>query len=622
MERDNDRTKGFSRRAAVLGACQVSLFGLLAGRMYFLQVVERQKYAMLAEENRINVRLLAPPRGRVFDRFGRELAASRQNYRALVIPEQTGSVEQTLDRLDTIIEIPDHQRRRILRDVARQRGFMPVTVAEDLSWEQFARINANLTDLAGVQPDVGESRFYPLGVSTAHVVGYVSAVSEAEQTGDPLLELPGFRVGKDGVEKVFDEVLRGAAGNSQVEVNAFGRVIRELRRNEGRPGGDVVLTIDADLQQAISRRLADESAACVIMDVETGEILVMVSTPGYDPNAFNRGLSGKAWRSLVQNPRAPLINKTIGGQYPPGSTFKMVVALAGLDAGLVTTEQTFFCNGSMNFGDHRFYCWRWRYGGHGSVNMRQSIEQSCDVYFYELARRVGPDRIAAMGRKLGLGVGFDLRLAGERAGLLPTTAWKQAVLGRPWLPGETLITGIGQGYVLTTPLQLAVMTARIANGEVAVNPRIVRGFKPPPPPAPLNLKPEHLAVVRAGMHDVMHGKRGTARDATLKHDVEYAGKTGTAQVKRISKAERARGVLKNEERPWEERDHGLFVAYVPAVQPRYAIALVIEHGGSGRDAALVSRDLIDMLLDRDPARRPAWSRLTEAPAAPDGTQAG
>jgi len=610
MDRDTERQKSFTRRVALLGAGQVALFGLLFGRMYFLQVVEREKYAMLADENRISVRLLAPQRGRVLDRFGEELANGRQNYRALIVPEQAESVEETLNRLGEIVDVPEAQRRRILRDVQRQRGFMPVTVAEDLSWEQFARVNASMAELPGVQPDVGQSRFYPQGVNTAHLVGYVSAVAEAELTGDPLLELPGFRIGKDGIERAYDRTLRGSAGNSQIEVNAFGRVIRELRRQDGHPGDDVVLTVDAHLQRAISQRLADESSACVVMDVESGDVLAMVSTPAYDPNAFNRGLSSKAWRSLIDNPRAPLTNKTISGQYPPGSTFKMVVALAALEHGVITPEQTVGCSGSMELGDHHFYCWRWRHGGHGATAMRAAIAQSCDVYFYEVARRLGIDRIAEMANRFGLGQSFGLELRGERTGLVPNSVWKRTALGRAWQQGETLITGIGQGYVLSTPLQLAVMTARLANGRLKVMPQLVRDPRGSVSPEPLRVRPEHLKVVQEGMFQVVHGPRGTARDAALSLDVQMAGKTGTSQVKRISKAERQRGVLKNEERPWRERDHGLFVAYAPVEAPRYALALIVEHGGSGHDAALVAKDVMDEVLKRDPVRRPAYSRIS------------
>lgn len=615
MDRDGARQKLFTRRAALLFGGKVALASVLFGRMYYLQVVSSDEYAMLAEENRINMRLLPPPRGRIIDRFGVELANNRQNYRVLLVPEQTESVEETLAKLAQIVDINE---RRILRDIARQRRFMPVTVAENLTWEAFSQINVNLPELPGVQPDVGETRFYPYGGEMAHVVGYVSAVSEKELTGDPLLELPGFRIGKNGVEKVQDIRLRGKAGVSRVEVNAYGRVIRELARTDGQPGHDVVLTVDRELQSFITNRLGEQSAGAVVMDVHNGDLLALVSTPTFDPNAFNLGLSGDAWRALSGNPRKPLSNKAIGGQYPPGSTFKMVVSLAALESGIIGAGHRAFCNGAMTLGSHKFHCWRWKYGGHGWVDMRQAIEQSCDVFFYDVARKIGVDRIAQMAQRLGLGVSHEIGLIGERDGLVPTKAWKQAELGKPWQGGETLITGIGQGYLLATPLQLAVMTSRMVNGGFAVAPRLIRPLDGSAPPAPsMGISQGALSMVMAGMSDVVNGKRGTARKFKLEGDVKMAGKTGTAQVVRISRAERARGVRKNKDKPWAERDHGLFVAYAPTENPRYAISVIIEHGGGGLAAAEVAHDIMVETLKRDPLRRPPVGSLAGGGAVPE-----
>lgn len=610
MERDGARHKVVSRRALLLGGGKIGLLSLLVGRMYYLQVLESDQYQMLAEENRININLLPPPRGRILDRFGQELASNRQNYRAVLVPERAKEIELTLDQLAVIFPINEHQRRRIMRDIARHKPFVPITVAENLTWEQFVRLNVLLPELPGVQPEVGESRFYPTTTHTAHLVGYVAAVSEKELTGDPLLELPGFRIGKSGVEKAFDETLRGRAGSSRVEVNAYGRIIRELARQDGEPGADVVLSIDAGLQEAISRRMEDESGSAVVMDIHSGEILSLVSTPAYDPNAFNLGLSGKAWRALVNHPRSPLINKAIAGQYPPGSTFKMIVALAGLEAGAITPQQRVFCRGFVQLGNARFHCWRHRYGGHGWMDMNQAIAQSCDVYFYELAKRLGVDRIAEMSRRFGLGENFDIELNGERRGLIPTSDWKLAVTGVPWQKGETLITGIGQGYVLATPLQLAVMTARLANGGVAVTPRLVR--KPTANSPETAARPSvgvtqaHLNIVLDAMSEVVNGKRGSARRYKLDDDVGLlmAGKTGTAQVRRITKSERQAGGKLADDTPWKERDHALFVSFAPVSAPRYAAAVVIEHGGSGTLAAKVTKDILTETLRRDPLARP------------------
>ena len=610
MDRDSDRQKSFTRRAAVLATGKLSLLGLLMGRMYYLQVLESDQYQILAEENRINMRLLAPPRGRILDRFGNQVAHSRPNFRVLLTPEQTASVPETLAELAKFLSIPEEQIQRVLRDVVRQRPFVPVTVLENLTWEDFARINVNLPDLAGVQTDVGETRYYPHGDRLAHVVGYVAAVSERDLTGDPLLELPGFRIGKNGVERVYDKALRGRAGNSRVEVNAFGRVIRELRRHEGEAGHDVVLTVDSDLQRYVYGRLSAESAAAVVLDIHSGEVLSMTSTPSYDPGAFNQGLSTKSWRALRDHPRKPLINKAISGQYPPGSVFKMMVALAALESGVAGAGHRVFCNGRTRLGNHYFHCWRFKYGGHGWMDMHHGIEQSCDLYFYDLAKRLGIDRIADMSRRFGLGEVPGIELAAARSGLVPSKAWKMAVTGKPWQQGETLITGIGQGYMLTTPLQLAVMTARLANGGRAVRPRVVRsvfgGAVDEPAEAPsLGLSSASLKVVLDAMNAVVNSKRGTARKARLEGEIMMAGKTGTAQVRRITKAERQRGGKLADDTPWEERDHALFVAYAPAEAPRYATAVVVEHGGSGTNAAKITKDIMGEVLRRDPARRPA-----------------
>ena len=642
LERDGSRHKTFNRRLALLGGGKLTLAAVLMGRMYYLQVLESDQYHMLAEENRISMRLLAPPRGLIMDRFGRELASNRQNYRVVLIAEQTKGVADTLDRLAHIVPINSHQRRRVLREVKRKRPFVPIKVAENLTWEQFARINVLLPDLPGVQPDVGEGRYYPVGVETAHIVGYVSSVSEADLTGDPLLELPGFRIGKNGIEKVYDESLRGKAGNSRVEVNAYGREIRELARQDGQPGHDVVLTIDADLQEKISRRLRDESAAAVVMDIHQGDILAMVSAPSYDPNAFNLGMSTKAWRTLIQHPRKPLINKAIAGQYPPGSTFKMLVALAAMEAGIAGPGHEVFCNGVIRLGKSKFHCWRHRYGGHGMMDMKQAIAQSCDIYFYDLARRIGVDRIGAMARRFGLGEALDIELVGEREGLVPSKDWKLAVTGVPWQLGETLITGIGQAYLLATPLQLAVMTARLANGGIAVRPKLSRHLKPQDDAEgagedadddrtsqndgnnirttdegapPIGVSAANLQIITDAMSEVVNGRRGTARKYKLDKELgmKMAGKTGTAQVRRITKAERKAGGKLGKGTPWKERDHALFTAFAPVGAPRYATAVVVEHGGSGTYAAKLTKDIMAEVLRAAPLARSAMGRTSHAP---------
>ncbi len=610
MNRDGDRQKQFGRRAAVLAGGKFVLLSALVGRMYYLQIVESDRYATLADENRINMRLLAPPRGRIVDRFGVALADNQQNYRVQMLPEdlQKADIDEVMDMLGRILPLDAATRRRIQREIQRSRGFVPVTVRENLSWSEVTRIEVNAPDLPGVVIDVGRSRRYPLGADAAHILGYVAAVSEKEMDGDPLLRLPGFRVGKAGVERAHDAALRGTGGSSQVEVNAYGRMIRELSRQKGQPGAEIALTIDAGLQRETSRQLAQHSAAAIVMDVRNGDILAMVSTPSFDPDAFNRGLTGAEWRSLISSERAPLTNKAIAGQYAPGSTFKMMVLLAALEKGVITAESNFFCSGFVELGDARFHCWRRH--GHGLVNAESAIEQSCDVYFYEIAKRTGIDRIAAMARKFGFGDAVGLELAGEKKGMMPDRKWKRRTFDEPWHQGETLIAGIGQGYVLATPLQLAVMTARIANGGKLVSPRLTHAAgdaditDAAKPMKDLGINGVHMALVRDAMSRVVNQPTGTAyRSRIDETGWEMAGKTGTAQVRRISKMEREQGVRKNRELEWKERDHALFVGFAPLDKPRYAVAVIAEHGGGGsKVAAPIARDILLMAQRRQSAR--------------------
>jgi penicillin-binding protein 2 len=606
---DSSRYKVFSRRAAILGGGKAILLSVLAGRMYQLQVLESDRYKLLAEENRINMRLLPPPRGRILDRAGLPLAGNRENYRVVLIAERTSDVNKTLDALGEIIPVEEDDRRRIFREMKRRRSFVPITIRENLDWGEVSRIEVHAPDLPGIVIDVGQSREYPYGSQAAHVLGYVSAVAEEDQVGDPLLELPGFRIGKSGIEKHHDMILRGRAGNSQLEVNALGRIIRELSRQEGQPGDDIGLTIDLGLQNLAVEKLSDKpSAAAVAMDVNTGAVLAMASVPGFDPDVFNIGLSQADWKAIVRDPDKPLTNKAIAGQFAPGSTFKMIVALAALEHRVISPETTVFCRGHVVLGNARFHCWKKH--GHGWLDMNGAIEQSCDTYFYEISKRVGIDNIAEMARRFGIGEVSQIDLPGEKPGLMPTADWKKRAIGVAWQGGETLVAGIGQGFILTTPLQLAVMTARIASGR-QIKPHLVRSIVsagvarsvPVEKAPPLNVSKDNMRIVKGGMDAVMNSPKGTARGSKIrKKGWEMAGKTGTAQVKRISKHERDTRVLKNEERPWKDRDHALFVCYAPRDKPRYAVAVVVEHGGGGsKVAAPVARDIMLEALRTDPS---------------------
>jgi penicillin-binding protein 2 len=615
---DNERQRSFSRRALLLGGAQSLLLAGLAGRMYYLQVIESDRYKTLAEDNRINLRLLPPPRGRILDRFGLPLASNRQNFRVVLVREHAGDVERVLNALAQLITLEEHDHKRVLREVSRKRSFVPVTVRENLTWDEVSRVEVNGPDLPGVTIEMGQIRDYPFADSMAHVLGYVAAVAERDLTGDPLLELPGFRIGKNGIEQKYDLALRGNAGTSQIEVNAYGRVIRELSREEGKPGDELVLTIDGGLQTfAHQRLLGEQSASAVVMNVENGDVLALASVPSYDPNAFNIGLTVKQWNDLINDPLHPLTNKAVAGLYAPGSTFKMMVTLAALKAG-IRPDYKVFCPGYMTLGTSRFHCWKKH--GHGRVDMHEGIQHSCDVYFYDISRKVGIDNIAAMANVFGLGDRVGIDLNGEKGGVIPTRDWKLANIGESWQGGETLIASIGQGFVLTTPLQLATMVARLASGT-QVTPRLTRGVRadaeaPPveggagqgaavPQFLPLDVPLEHLKIVRDGMDAVSNHQRGTAYGARIKEEgFELAGKTGTAQVRRISMAERAAGVTKNEQLPWRRRDHALFVAFAPVHKPRYACAVVVEHGGGGSAvAAPIARDILLETQRRDPSGR-------------------
>lgn len=582
--KDKSRYATFTRRTLMMSGGVGAVMAVLAGRLYQLQIVDGEAYMTRAEENRVSQRLMAPLRGRILDRFGTELAANRRNFRVLLIPEQASQgVEEALDTVGRIILLSDHDRERILRDVAANKRFVPTTVAENLTWEEFARINLHLPYLSGIVPDVGETRDYPFGDALSHVLGYVAAVSpqDMQNDSDPLLSLPGFRIGKRGIEKAYDAEVRGTAGVSRVEVNAYGREIRELSRTPGKAGADVYLTIDNALQRFTAQRLGEESAACVVMDVSNGDVLALASTPGFDPNQFNIGITPSQWHALISDDHTPLVNKALSGVYPPGSTFKPAVALAAVDSGLVPEDFSVFCSGAIQFGNYEFHCWKKE--GHGHVDIQRGIQVSCDVFFYELSNRLGIDVIEAGAHKLGLGRLTHIEIPGEQPGCIPGRAWKLAKFGTPWQKGETLITGIGQGYVLATPIQLCTLAARIASGN-AVSPRITRvvghGVQPRPPLKRLDVSDHALQVVQAGMNAVTNEPGGTAYAWRITQPgFEMAGKTGTAQVHRITKEERLSGVRHYEAQlPWKLREHGLFIAFAPVSSPRYAAAIILEHG--------------------------------------------
>lgn len=600
-----DRDKSFSRRALVVGAAQTALFGLLAGRLWQVQVDQSPRYSLLAEENRVSQRLTVPPRGRIFDRHGEILARNVPSYRVRLVRENTKDLEATLMGLARLIPLDERQISDIMHSAKVQRAFVPVLVREGLSWDEVTAVAVHSPHMPGVVLDSTLLREYPYGEVLAHVLGYVGPVTEKDQAGDPdpLMRLPEFRIGKNGIEDAHDRLLRGRAGLRRVEVNAIGREIRELDRDDGQAGDDVRLSLDLELQAFTYERLSAElSASSVVVDVNTGAVLALASVPSFDPKAFLGRLSHQQWKEWRDSPRTPLVNKCIRGQYPPGSTFKMIVGLAALEAGLVTPSYDVFCGGYTSLGNARFHCWK----SHGRVALHQAIAQSCDVYFYDLARRVGVDGIAAMANRFGLGDVLGIDLPGERPGLVPTSQWKRDTLGEPWQRGETLVVGIGQGFMLATPLQLAIMTARICNGGRAVRPWFVRDpAEPVSIPESIGVSQVNLDHVRTGMEMVIDHPRGTARRHALSLDgIQMAGKTGTSQVRRITRAERAAGLHKRKDRPWEHRHHALFVCYAPTTAPRYAVSVIVEHGQSGSAAAApIARDIMTKVLELDPSGR-------------------
>lgn len=598
-----------TRRGMVLGAGMASFMAVLGLRMRHLQVDQADEFRLLADENRVNIHLIPPSRGRIFDRKGRVIADNVPSYRITMVREQVSEdIESVIERLSQIIALDPVELERAREDLRKLRGDTPVTLADRVSWEDISRVSVNTPALPGVHPEVGLSRYYPLGPDYAHMVGYVGPVSDRDlekiDAPDALLLIPRFQIGKIGLENRREDTLRGKAGTKRVEVNAAGRVMRELDRVEGEAGADIQATTDNALQEYIAARIDGESAAVVVMDCNTGDILASVSAPSYDPNLFVRGISGANYKALLDNKYRPLPNKSVQGVYPPGSTFKMVTALAGLQDGAIGVNDTAYCPGHMTVSGRRFHCWK--RGGHGYVDLHTSLRNSCDVYYYDLAAKIGIEKIAAMARKLGLGVVHDLPMTSVSGGLIPTIDWKLINKDDDWRVGDSVNASIGQGFVLTSPLQLAVMTARIATGR-SVSPRLIKSIDGVEEPSgagePMGINENALREVRRAMYAVSNNRRGTAyRSRIIEDAFRMAGKTGTSQVRNITAAERARGVFRNEDLPWERRDHALYVNFAPYENPQIAVAVIVEHGGGGSKAAApIARDVtLQALYDGDP----------------------
>ncbi len=662
------------RRLMIAAGGGAAVWAGLIARFAQLQLAHGKDYRNLAEENRIRLNLEPPERGEIVDRFGRPLASHRRAGRVTLVREQVADMRETLRQIARLIDLPAARQEQIVREASREAPFVETLVARELTYEDFARMKLHAVELPGVSVEMGRTRSYPSGRDFAHVLGYVARASQRdvvrliveevrtrldpqqrkwldgqnldgsvhpaiigrqmpddsdikvkwEETRRRLNRLyrhPDMRTGRSGVERVCDAWLTGAPGSTREVTNAAGRVINKLESSDlaPKPGKDVVISIDARLQKAAIDRFGEESGAAVVLDVETGDILALVSTPAFDPNSFVNGISQTDYDKLRNNDRSPLYHKAFDGVYPPGSTFKMVVGTAALEAGVIDPKERVYCPGHYRFGNRTWHCWK--QGGHGAMDMHNAIKQSCDVYFYEVARRTGVEKIAEVSRRFGLGDTWSLGMTGGARGVVPDDAWKRRVLGDPWYEGETLNFGIGQGYLTTTPLQLALMTARIATGGRFVEPNLLivgPQLEKADHRAP-QFDPEIIERMKAGMFAVTSEWGGTARRAGELGvaGARMAGKTGTAQVRRISVEERAGGVIANDDLERRLRDHALFVGYAPAEDPKYAISVVVEHGGGGsRAAAPVARDIMAEALRLDSRRAPHVQRMANAPASP------
>ena len=514
-----------------------------------------------------------------------------------MVAEDAGDIDVIFERLSKLINLSPEDIERSKAELERSAKFLPVTITDRLEREDIEKIHSNAPMLPGINPEIAFSRTYPLGEIFAHVVGYVGPVSsrdlEIREDPDPLLKIPRFQIGKVGVERELEATLRGKAGTKKVEVNALGRVMRELERKEGSKGANLKLTLDTNLQAYVRARLGTESASAVVLDCKTGEILAICSSPTYDPNKFVRGISFDDYGALRDDNHRPLASKTVQDAYPPGSTFKMVTILAALEAGIINHREKIRCNGHIEVSNRKFHCWK--RDGHGNVDLVKSLRESCDVYYYELAQKVGIEKIAEVARILGLGQSFDIEMSAVTSGIVPDKIWKQKARSREWVVGDTVNSSIGQGYVLSSPLQLAVMIARIATGN-EILPKLIKsvnGVEKEKIPDQINLNENNLNLIRKALFEVTNHKRGTAyHSRVLDKKSQIIGKSGTSQVRNISAVERTQGVLDNKDLPWEQRDHALFVNYAPYDDPKIAVSIVVEHGGSGSTvAAPIARDI-------------------------------
>jgi penicillin-binding protein 2 len=583
----------FSRRIMLLGGAQAAVGGLLVGRMGWLAIAQNEKYQLLSESNRVQLIPVPPRRGWLIDRNGKPIAINKASFRVDLIPQQLVNGPQIISKLQQLLNLPPDEVERITRELSQSRGFQPVSVADNVPYEQYAAITVRMPELPGVAASQGFTRFYPAGSAVGQLVGYVGPASAAEyekENKNPLLLIPGVKIGKEGLEKTLEPVLRGEPGGQRVEVTARGKLVKELDPKPDRSGGTVQLTIDADLHEYAARRIGDQSAAVVVMDVTNGDILAMPSMPSFNPNDFSDGISQNEWKMLSDNDHLPLVDKALESLYPSGSTIKPSMALALLNAG-IDRKQIVNCTGAFQLGNHTFHCDK----RHGPVDMDAAVVHSCDVYFYSMCLRVGAEKLSPMVRSMGFGEKFDLPFETQRYGTIPDPEWMMRKYHRKWQGYDTVNMSIGQGMVLINPLQLATMASRLATGKRVI-PRLLKS-KPVAPQTQLAVDEDHLTFIRKAMWGVVD--HGTAAAAKLPlNGIQMAGKTGTAQTHNLSASERGDYTSAT----WKLRDHSLFMAFVPFDNPRYACATIVEHGGFGAAvAAPLVRDTVTFLYDKPKA---------------------
>ena len=607
------KLSSLNRRMFILAAAKVVILGGIVSRLFFLQIKENKKYLTLSDKNRIREWKLPPVRGEFKDYFGNIIAGNFEAYQLHIIPEQVEDFRYVITRVKDILNLSDKQFQKVIKKQKEIKSWETLIVADNLSWEKFSKINNQLYDLNGVKPVVSISRNYPYKDNYTHILGYVSQANERDILLNTTVKekfVQGLKVGKIGLEKSFENILIGDNSIERYEVNAYGRRISQLAFKNGDKGEIIQLTVDTEVQKFANELLAEKAGSICVMDIFTGEVIAMHSSPSFDPNSFVFGISKDEWQLIRNNPMKPLVNKTLSGNYSPGSTIKPIVALSALENNIVSPKFTVNCKGHkhpLELYGQKYHCWKKE--GHGFVNLREAMKQSCDTYFYEVARKLGVDRLSETAKKFGLGKKvFNNLFENEKNGLIPNTFWKKEILGKNWLLGETIITGIGQGYIQTTPIQLCLMTAQIANGGYKIYPKIVLKkydedlkedkFQP------LVKNSKNIKIVQEAMFSSTNEVRGTSYRSRIDDPkYQFAGKTGTAQVKRITKQDRELD-LKTIEIPYEERDHALYVAYGPYRNPRYAVSILIEHGGSGSSvAAPIAKKLFKKIIDRHQIRK-------------------